>query len=358
MKTCAPMDSVASAIESIRNGEFVIVVDDPSRENEGDLVMAASKVTPAHINTMIRDARGIVCVPMQAHRLRQLGLGAMVPENREAHSTAFTISVDAAEGITTGVSAHDRAHTISLLADPNIGPEAFVQPGHLFPLQAKPGGVLERAGHTEAAVDLASLAGIFPAGVICEILNEDGTSARLPELIAFREKMGLRMISVAQLIEYRYEREALVRKIEQRVVETMAGLFDLHVYESILDKRHHFALTRGVLTKEPTLVRVHSQALIQDVFTGGNRREVAGALQKIAEAGSGAFVYITQPHGGVVPMDAEESKRLPLRQVGIGAQILAQLGLQKIRLLTSHPDRQVVGTEGFGVDVVETLSLV
>lgn len=357
MASEAHMDTVESAIESIRNGELVIVVDDPSRENEGDLVVAASKVTPEHINTMIRDARGIVCVPMQAARLRQLGLGAMVPENREAHSTAFTVSVDAAEGITTGVSAHDRARTISLLADLNVGPEAFVQPGHLFPLQARSGGVLERAGHTEAAVDLASLAGLAPAGVICEILNEDGTSARLPELIEFKKKKGLKIISVAQLIEYRYQRETLVRKIEERLVETMVGFFDLHIYESILDKRRHFAFTKGALTEEPTLVRVHSESLLKDVFSGGDVPEVAGALRKIYEAGTGAFVYITQPHGGFNFSKPEGGEQLPLRQVGIGSQILAQLGLKKLRLLTSRPDRQVVGVDGFGVEVVEALPL-
>lgn len=357
MASEAHMDTVESAIESIRKGELVIVVDDPSRENEGDLVVAASKVTPEHINTMIRDARGLVCVPMQSSRLRQLGLGAMVPENREAHSTAFTISVDAAEGITTGVSAYDRARTIALLADPNVGPEALVQPGHLFPLQARSGGVLERAGHTEAAVDLASLAGLVPAGVICEILNEEGTSARLPELIEFKKKKGLRMISVAQLIEYRHQREKLVRKIEERPIDTMAGNFNLHVYESILDKRRHFAFTKGALTESPTLVRVHSESLMKDVFSGGGVSEIAKALDKIAEAGAGAFVYITRPHGGFEFSKLKGGEPLALRRVGIGAQILAQLGLKQLRLLTSRPDRQLVGVEGFGVEVVEVLAL-
>ena len=256
--TSAPFDTVESAIADIAAGKLIIVTDDEQRENEGDLIMAAAKATPETINMMIRYGSGIVCVPTVEHQLRRLGLGPMVQQNREVQRTDFTVSVDAAGGISTGISAYDRTQTIRLLADPTTRPEQLVQPGHVFPLRARPGGVLERAGHTEAAVDLATLAGLAPTGVLCELVNDDGTVQRLPQLVEFKNRFGLKIISIAALIEYRARREHLVERVATQAFPSEFGEFTLHVFRSSLDGRHHLALTMGMLGAEPTLVRVHS----------------------------------------------------------------------------------------------------
>src|SRR5688572_17421126 len=316
MTNPVPFDSVETAIQAIAAGGLVIVTDDEGRENEGDLVMAAEKATPELINMMIRHARGLICVPMTEPQLKRLGINPMVQQNREALRTAFTVSVDAAEGITTGISAFDRAKTIQLLANPATRSDQLVQPGHIFPLCSRPGGVLERAGHTEAAVDLAALAGLKPAAVICEILNEDGTMARLDELVDFKRKHGLPLISISALIEYRHRRDG-----------------------------------------SPTLVRVHTENLLSDVFHAtdlGSHRSLLASLQRVAQAGHGAIVYMEQT--GRMQETLLAAGQPPagpnLRDYGTGAQILTALGLKKIRLL-QHSPRRVVGLEGYGLEIVE-----
>jgi 3,4-dihydroxy 2-butanone 4-phosphate synthase/GTP cyclohydrolase II len=285
-----PFDSVESAVAEIAAGRAVIVADDERRENEGDLIMAASKVTPETVNLMIRHGSGIVCVPTFEHQLRRLGLGPMVASNRESHRTDFTVSVDAAEGITTGISAYDRTQTIRILADPQARPEQLVQPGHMFPLRARPGGVLERAGHTEAAVDLAVLAGQPPVGVICELVNDDGTVRRLPQLVEFKQQFGLKMISIAALIEYRARRDHLVDLVTAQPFPSEFGEFTLHVFRSRLDGRHHLALALGAPGPEPTLVRVHSGNRLSDVFRGKgwtSHQDLQSSLAAVAHAGRG-----------------------------------------------------------------------
>lgn len=360
-------DSIESALRDIAEGKMVIVTDDESRENEGDLVMAASKVTPQAVNQMIMHARGLICVPMMGHHLRRLGINPMASENRESHQTDFAISVDAAEGITTGISAYDRAETIRILSDPESHPEMLVQPGHVFPLRAKPGGVLQRAGHTEAAVDLAQLAGLNPSGIICEILNEDGSLARVPDLIEYKKKHNLKLISIADLIEYRHTRDRLVERVLTRPFECEFGTFDLHVFHSILDNRQHLALSMGTLNGEPTLVRVQSENLLGDVFRSkalGGYDALNTALQKIAEAGHGVLLYIEQPQGGVRVTQGKDPTarkdvgptKMDFRDYGIGAQILVDLGLKKIRLL-SNTQRKVVGLDGYDLEIVEQIDI-
>lgn len=366
-----PFDSVEDAIADIAAGRLVIVADDEDRENEGDLIMAASKATPETINLMIRYGSGIVCVPMLGHQLDRLGLGPMVARNREVHRTDFAVSVDAAEGVTTGVSAHDRAVAVKLLADPASRADQLVQPGHIFPLRARPGGVLERAGHTEAAVDLATLAGLEPCGVICELVNDDGTMQRLPQLIEFKRRFGLRMISIEQLIAYRLKQDKLVEKIGERAFASAYGDFTAHVFRSRLDKRHHLALTLGKLDPDsPALVRVHSANVLADVFRGlgcGTPGDVLDAsLKAIAREGRGAVLYM-EPRNvgeamlsrlapasgpGAARADEPAGPSMDLRDYGIGAQILGALGLKKIRLLTSS-HRKLVGLEAYGIELVE-----
>jgi 3,4-dihydroxy 2-butanone 4-phosphate synthase/GTP cyclohydrolase II len=357
-------DSVESAIEDIAAGKLVIVTDDADRENEGDLVMAASKATPELINQMILHARGLICVPMMNDQLRRLGITQMVHDNRESHHTDFSVSVDAANGITTGISAFDRASTINILGNSESTPDMLVQPGHVFPLRAKAGGVLQRAGHTEAAVDLASLAGLHPSGVICEILNEDGTLARLPELIVFKKKFGLKLISIASLIEYRHKRDRLVNEVAVSTLSTEYGDFDIHVFKSVLDGREHFALVKGELTAEPTLVRVHSENIFEDVFHSIRTDHSGGVgpyLKKIQESGNGVFLYIKQVNGGV---EWESSKKdggiqkakMDFRDYGVGAQILSQLGLRKIKLLSSTK-RKVIALEGYNLEITDQVGL-
>lgn len=354
-------DSVEEALADIAAGRLVIVTDDESRENEGDLIMAAAQATPQTVNMMIRYCSGIVCVPTVEPQLRRLGLGPMVASNREIHRTDFTVSVDAAEGITTGISAFDRTQTIRILADPQARPEQLVQPGHVFPLRARAGGVLERAGHTEAAVDLAILAGQHPSGVLCELVNDDGTVQRLPELFEFRSRFGLKMISIAQLIEYRARRDHLVELVRRQAFPSEFGEFTLHVFRSKIDNRHHLALTKGELGPEPALVRVHSENILGDVFRMkglDTHRLLASSLEAVARAGRGAVVYMEHASGGaelVRRLDAKPGEAPPpmsFRDYGIGAQILVALGLRKIRLL-SNSTRKVVGLDGYGLEIVE-----
>src|SRR5437763_2860577 len=367
-------DAIDDVVCDVASGKLVIVTDDADRENEGDLVMAAEKATPKAINFMAMHGRGLICVPISNDRAEQLGLQRMVAQNREMYSTDFTVSVDAAHGVTTGISAHDRAATIQTIANPKSSPEDLVQPGHVFPLRAKDGGVLRRAGHTEAAVDLARMAGLQPAGVLCEILHDDGTMARLPELMEFRKKHALRICTIQSLIAYRRKSEKLV-ELEQIVkMPTDYGEFDLHLYRAKLDGQHHLALVKGKIDKnKPTLVRVHSQCLTGDVF--GSRRcdcgnQLHAALRQIQEEESGVLVYMRQEGRGIglaakihayklqeEGLDTVEANtRLgypsDLRDYGTGAQILVDLGVRQFRFLTNNP-KKVVGLEGYGLEMIE-----
>jgi 3,4-dihydroxy 2-butanone 4-phosphate synthase/GTP cyclohydrolase II len=371
-------DTVDDVLTDIAAGKIVIVTDDEDRENEGDLVMAAEKATPGAVNFMAMHGRGLVCVPVSNERAEQLGLQRMVAQNREMYRTDFTVSVDAAHGVTTGISAQDRARTIQTIANPKSVPEDLVQPGHIFPLRAKEGGVLRRAGHTEAAVDLARMAGLQPAGVLCEILHDDGTMARLPELMEFRKKHGLRICTIRSLIAHRRVREKLVEREQIVNLPTDYGEFELHLYRSQLDGSHHLALVKGKISSTtPTLVRVHSECLTGDVF--GSRRcdcgnQLHAALKQISEAGNGVLVYMRQEGRGIglaakihayklqeegldtVEANARLGFPSDLRDYGLGAQILFDLGVRKFRFLTNNP-KKVVGLEGYGLEMVEQVPI-
>lgn len=379
-------NTIPEALSAIQKGEMIIVVDEPDRENEGDLIMAAEKVTAETINFMAKYGRGLICLPTCSERLAELELRPMVVDNTAQMQTAFTVTIDAKE-VTTGISAQERAYTIRKFVDKTAAPSDFVRPGHIFPLEAKPGGVLRRAGHTEATVDLARMAGLYPAGVLCEVLNDDGTMARVPELMEFAEKHALKIITISELIAYRRQTETLIKRVATADIPTTHGEFKLYAYESTdttsereeaLDKTH-IALTKGDLTNpDPVLVRVHSQCFTGDVF--GSLRCDCGeqlqlALENIEKEGRGVLLYMRQEgrgmglkeklrayqlqdREGLDTVEANERLGFPpdLRDYGIGAQILADLGVQKMRLMTNNPQK-VKGLAGYGLEIVERVPL-
>jgi 3,4-dihydroxy 2-butanone 4-phosphate synthase / GTP cyclohydrolase II len=371
-------DPIDEVLESLRQGRPIIVTDDANRENEGDLILAAEKATAETLSFMIRYTSGVICVPMEGNDLDRLELPLMTLRNNEAMRTAYTISVDAKSGVTTGISAADRTRTIRLLSDPSTRADDLVRPGHVFPLRYREGGVLRRAGHTEAAVDLARLAGLRPAGVLAEVVNDDGSMARLRELFAFAEQHQLKLCSIEQLIAYRRAREKLIVKEQEVDLPTDYGHFRLHLYRSLVDDVHHLALVRGTISATtPTLVRVHSECLTGDVF--GSRRcdcgnQLHAALEQIDEAGSGVLVYMRQEGRGIglaakiqayklqeEGLDTvEANERLgfagDLREYGIGAQILVDIGVKEIRLLTNNP-KKVIGLEGYGLNIIDQLPI-
>jgi 3,4-dihydroxy 2-butanone 4-phosphate synthase / GTP cyclohydrolase II len=376
MMAPSPFTDVPTAIEEIRAGRMVVVVDDEDRENEGDLTLAAEKVTPELINFMAKHGRGLVCLAMTEERLDHLRIGPMTAENTSNYGTAFCEAIDARDGVTTGISAYDRARTIQIAIDPSTRPTDLARPGHVFPLRARKGGVLVRAGQTEASVDLARLAGLIPAGVICEIMRDDGTMARVRDLIEFCETHNLKMLTVAELIRYRMQHERYVHRVGESMIGTRHGEFRLIAYESEIDGgESHVALVRGDLSgTEAVLVRMHAHCVMGDVFgsTGCDcHATIEGSMRAIAREGRGALIYLHQTSKGfsvermgertVLTFHRDqrlpslpESERRTQREIGIGAQILSDLNLRRIRLLTNHP-RKVAALEGFGIEIVEQI---
>jgi 3,4-dihydroxy 2-butanone 4-phosphate synthase / GTP cyclohydrolase II len=375
MSAHSPFTDVPTALEEIRAGRMVVVIDDEDRENEGDLTLAAEKVTPVAINFMAKYGRGLICLAMTEERLDYLRLGPMSSENTSQYGTAFCEAFDARVGVTTGISAHDRAQSIQVAIDPATKAADLAKPGHMFPLRARKGGVLVRAGQTEAAVDLARLAGMIPAGIICEIMRDDGTMARVPDLIAFCAAHGLKMLTVAELIRYRMANERYVHRVGEAMVSTRFGEFRLIAYESEVDGgESHVALIRGEIegTDSPVLVRMHAHCLMGDVFgsTGCEcHATLEGSLRRIAQEGRGALIYLHQTskgfsvervgeraalafHRGRKLPSLLDNERQTQREIGIGAQILSDLNLRRIRLLTNRPKR-VAALEGFGIEIVD-----
>lgn len=371
-------NTIPEILEDLKKGRMVIVVDDEDRENEGDLIIAASFAKAENINFMAKFGRGLICVPMEEERLKQLDLQPMAAEKtKDPFSTAWMVSVDAAKGVTTGISAYDRGHTIETLINPQSEPEDLISPGHLFPLKARPGGVLVRAGHTEAAVDMMKLSGLYPAGVICEIMNEDGTMARLAQLIEFSKKHKLKMCSIEDLIKYRRCSEKLVERVSETILPSEYGTYKLIVYRDLTNEQIHVALVMGEIQAQDVLVRVHSECLTGDVFASLRcdcGRQLKKAMQLIDKEKKGVVVYMNQEGRGIgladkirayslqdKGMDTVEANEAlgyqpDLRDYGIGAQILSDLGIKNIRLMTNNP-RKIVGLEGYGLKVIERVPL-